>query len=233
MRAELLKLRSMPTPRWTIVGALAALAVTIVISIIYGVGTDDAALGLGAELPSAVAVIVIASWVVGVEYGQHTMRRSLTAEPRRMRLLIQKLVTAVVVAVVVTVGIYLVAAATLPAIASAHDQDLTLEHVARSGLAALISNSAFAIIAASFSFLARSMAGGVTIALVYGFMLDPTLSLIPKVGDFTGSAASMEIYDALVNNPGDHNLMRAAALLLGWVALFAVAGALRFTRSDA
>ena len=83
MRAELLKLRSMPTPRWTLAILLAFFVGGIVASVIWGVGTDSAVLDLAVGLPGQIAALVVGSWMAGVEFGQNTLRRALSADPRR------------------------------------------------------------------------------------------------------------------------------------------------------
>lgn len=235
MRPELLKLRTLPTPRWTTVGTLAVLAVMIVCTIIWGIGSeDDVAIGLGAELPTAVAAIVIGTWIVGVEYGQRTMHRTLTAEPRRLRVVAAKVGAALTATLLLTAVVFAVCAAVLPIIADAHDQDFSVEAATRYGISALISNGALVIAAAGIGFLVRSMAGAVTIALVWAFIADSALSAIPRVGKWTSQSASNEIWQAITQQPDvDPNVLRASLVLIAWVAAFLIAGGLRFTRRDA
>ena len=233
MRAELLKMRTLPTPRWTAIGALATLALTIIICVLTGVGEEEVSTGLGADLPSAVAAIILGVWIVGVDYGQGTMRRTLTAEPRRGRVIGAKLAVALLAALVLTVVIYAIAAATLPAIASAHSESLSVPDVARMGLAAIIGNLPAAAFGVGVGFITRSMAGGITIALVFSFVVDSALSAIPHVGDYTFQSASFDIWEAITGADGDHNILRAAVVLAAWTAAFVGAGAVRFLRSDA
>ena len=233
MRAELIKLRAMPTPRWTALGALGALLVMLAATGYWGIGEDDVALGLGAELPTSVAAIILGTWIVGVEYGQRTMHRTLSADPRRMRVIGVKLATALVAALALTVVVFAVAAAVLPAIASAHDQDLTVMDVMRSGLAALIGNGALVIVGVAFALFTRSMAGGVTLALVYAFVIDSAVSAIPKVGDYTAQSANWEIWEVITQQPGDSSLVPAVFVLAAWCAGLLAIGGWRFVKPDA
>lgn len=88
MTAELLKLRCLPTPRWTLAAVLATFVITLVIAAIVGPGDGGTALLLGVGLPTQVASIVIGAWMAGVEYGQGTKARipqassSTRASPR-------------------------------------------------------------------------------------------------------------------------------------------------------
>jgi ABC-2 type transport system permease protein len=234
MTAELLKLRSLPTPRWVLANTLGALVTAIALAIAFGIGEeDDVAVGLGAELTTAIAAIVLGVWVVGVEYGQGTMRRVLTAEPRRLRVLAYKLVLAVGTTAALTVVVFAIATAAFPPIADAHDQALTVGDMLRTGVAALIGNSALAAVGVAFGLLARSMAGGLTAALVYAFIIDTSLSAIPHVGDYTSSGAQLELYDAITRAPGEQAVVQAALVLAAWVGAFVALGATRLVRSDA
>ena len=232
MTVEMLKMRTLPTPRWTIIGALAVLVLTIVIAAFTGVG-DDVATGLGADLPTAVAAVIIGVWIVGVEYGQRAMHRTLTADPRRGRVFLSKLGAALLVTAVLTVVVYGIAAAALPPIASAHDEDLGVGEVLRMGVAALTSNLPTAAIGVGVGFITRSMAGGITIALVFIFVVDSALSAIPHVGDYAFQAASIDVWEAVLGRDGDHDIARAVAVMVVWVAAFLVAGFWRCTKSDA
>ncbi|MEQ8834742.1 MAG: hypothetical protein RIB67_09910 [Miltoncostaeaceae bacterium] len=235
MRAELLKLRTLPTPRWTALGTLGVLAVTIVIGIFSGVGpVDDAALALGAELPTAVAAVILGTWIVGVEYGQNTMHRTLTAEPRRIRLIAAKAAAGLIATLALTALVFAIAAATLPAIAGAHDQTLTAETVMRHGVAALIANGALGLLATGIGLLVRSMAGAVTIALVWAFVIDSALTAVPRAGEWTGQNASFELWEVITQQPGaDVDVLRASLVLVAWVGAFLLAGGLNFVRRDA
>lgn len=232
MTVELLKMRTLPTPRWTIFGAFAVLLLTICIAAFAGVG-DDVATGLGADLPTVVAAVIIGVWIVGVEYGQRAMHRTLTADPRRGRVFASKLGAALLIAALLTVVVYVIAAIAFPPIASAHDEDLSVGEVLRMGLAALAGNLPAAAIGVGVGFITRSMAGGITIALVFMFVIDSALSAIPHVGDYAFQAASIDVWEAILGRDGDHNLVRAVAVMVVWVAAFLAAGYARFTRSDA
>lgn len=233
MTAEILKLRALPTPRWTALGALLGLATAITVAIFAGIGEDQLAVALGADLPTSVAAMILGVWIVGLEYGQGTMRRVLTAEPRRARVLAAKLGLALAAAVVLTVVVYAIAIAAFPSIASAHDTDLPVSDLLRSGAAALVSNVAYAAIGVAFALLTRSMAGGITIALVFAFVIESAVSAIPRVGDWTAQSSVVEIYDALTQQPGDHAVLRASLVLVAWVVGLVGLGAARFIRRDA
>ncbi|MGD9695224.1 MAG: ABC transporter permease [Thermoleophilia bacterium] len=234
MTAELIKLRALPTPRWTVLGVAAALATALVVGIFRGTGGDDHVLtGLGADFPLLIAVLVLGSWLVGLEYGQGTMRRVLTAEPRRRHVVAAKYGVAVLVSTALTVAVYAVCLAAVPSIASAHDQVPDASLVLRMAVAGVITNAAAALFAAGFSFITRSMAGGVTLALVFVLIIDSAISAIPRVGQYTAGQASVDIYDNVIGQPDADHGLRAALVLAAWTLVITALGALRFTRTDA
>lgn len=233
MNAELIKLRSLPMPRWTVLGTLLALATSIVVAAFAGIGEEDLAVSLGSSFPTSVAVMILGVWIVGVEYGQGTMRRVLTAEPRRGRVLVSKLGLALAVTVVLTVVVYAVSAAAFPPIASAHDHALDVGDVVRMGVAALVANLAYAAIGVAFALLTRSMAGGITIALVFAFVIESAVSAIPGVGDYTAQSSVSVLYEAITQEPGHDSALRAAVVLVVWVAGLVALGAYRFVKRDA
>jgi len=233
MTAEVQKLRALPLPRWAAALTGAALLATIVVAIFRGVGPDDGtAVGLGAELPTALASIVLGAWIVGLEYGQGTIRRALTADPRRVRFLLSKYGAAIAATAALTIAAFVVAVVAFPAIASANDQSLPVSDVLRTGAAALVGNVAFAMLGASIAFLCRSMAGGMVVALVFAFIIDSALSAIPRVGEWTAQAASADLYDAMTGEPGAPSAARSALVLTAWVGAFAAAGMARFVKTD-
>lgn len=233
MNAEVMKLRALPLPRWTTVGVAAALVTAIVVAIFAGMGEDNAAIGIGADLPTSIGSIILGVWIVGLEYGQGTMRRVLSANPRRGRVLVAKLGTALVAAAVLTVVIYAIAAAAFPAIADSHDQSLSVADVVRMCAAALIGNLAYAAMGVAFALLTRSMAGGITLALGFAFIVDSAISAIPNVGDYAPQSAYFDIWEAITQEPGDHNVLRASLVLGAWVAGLLAIGAVRFLKRDA
>ena len=94
MRAELLKMRVLLTPRIMLALALAVPAVAALIT--YLVEPDDIALYRQAPLFAAqigveIAAIVVGVWIVAMEFSQGTVRRLLTAEPRRTHVVANKL----------------------------------------------------------------------------------------------------------------------------------------------
>jgi ABC-type transport system involved in multi-copper enzyme maturation permease subunit len=233
MTAELHKLRALPLPRWAAAVTGLALLSAIIVALFQGVGPEDgAAVGLGVELPTYVAAIVLGAWIVGLEYGQGTIRRALTADPRRIRFVLSKYGAAAAATAALTVLAFVVAVIAFPPIASANDQSLPVSDVIQTGGAALVGNVAFALLGASIALICRSMAGGMVVALLFAFVIDSALTAIPRVGDWTAQAASSDLYDAMTGEPGAPSALRSALVLTAWIGAFALAGMARFVKTD-
>jgi ABC-type transport system involved in multi-copper enzyme maturation permease subunit len=237
MRAELLKVRSMPTPRWCliIVGICALLGLAAVWE--WGLGTELVAFDLAIGFPLAVASIAFGAWIFGVEYGQNTLRRTLTADPRRLRLFFSKFVVAMLLVALVTVVVHLIAFPFYDIAADRHDQGIAVAELRDVVLASLVSNLVYVIVGGALVLITGSMAGGVTAALVFIFVIDSVLAVVPEVGDFSLGVALADIL--LTIRPAQdllgstvHSTSVAVAILVGWLVVLAGFGWLRLWRSD-
>jgi ABC-2 type transport system permease protein len=234
MSAEFRKLVSLPTPRWTALIVLGCGLLAAVIVYFAGDGGDpEGVLGAAVGLPSWIASIVIGAWMIGVEFGQRTMRRSLSADPRRVRLVISKIAVMLGFILVLTVVAYLFCAALLALVGSPVDLDIAGKLIA----AGLIQNVVYALVSFFIALLLRSMAAGMTVALAFAFVIDLALSAIPKYGDYSLSMAVTEIYSAIAGNElggavDDPNVLRGVLVTLAWLAVLGLASGLRFLRTD-
>ena len=234
MAAELHKLRSLPTPRWTLVAALALVLLGVVIALFTGDSDSrdyvDIAEGV-AGLGSGIGSIVIGVWVVGVEYGQGTLRRALAADPRRGRLLASKLAVAVGGALALTAVVWLAAALLLPFAASANGADSSIADILEKSVSSLIGNPVYAAVGCAIATLARSMAGGMTAMLALVFVLDTLLVLLP-IGDISLGSAVGDIGNGLEGEEGDEDIGRGVLVTLAWIAILLTAAWARLTRTD-
>ena len=240
MTAELRKLLALPTPRWTLLATIAAVAIAALVAVIAGPGKgpDMLPVQLGVGLATSVGAIVLGAWMMGVEYGSKTLRRALSANPSRPRLLLAKLGVVLGTVTVVTLVLSAVSAPVFSAIASAHGESMPIGDSLQYGLAALFNNLIYATVAFTLALLTRSMAGGMALALVFAFVIDNLLSAIPVVGDYALSAAIVDLMKGISgSNLGDARgadpeIVRALGVTTAWlVALLGVSVA-RFTRSD-
>ena len=115
-----------------------------------------------------------------------------------------------------------------------------MEYLARTGASCLLTCIIYGLIGASFALITASMAGGMTLTLVFIFVLDGIFSIIPKVGDFNFGEAMVDVNDAIIGSATNifgeatsaHSVPVAALIVAVWVLLFLLAGYARFRSSD-
>jgi ABC-2 type transport system permease protein len=240
MTAELRKLLALPTPRWTLVATISAVVVAAVVAALAGPGkgADMAPVQIGVGLATTVGAIVLGAWMIGVEYGQRTIRRALSADPGRARLLLAKLGVVLGAVAVVTIAVSAISAPVFSAIASAHGESMPIGDSLQYGLAALVNNLIYATVAFALALVTRSMAGGMALALVFAFVIDSALSAIPVVGDYALSSGVIElmahISGTTINGvkDSDPNILRALGVTVAWLVALVGVSATRFTRTD-
>lgn len=238
MRAEFRKLVSLPTPRWTAIVVFGCALLAAVIVFFAGTGDDPEGIFLTViGVPLWIASIVIGAWMIGLEYGQKTMRRALSADPRRLRLIGAKLAVVLGYVTVLTLAAAVFAGILLSLAASGHGGGLGFDAMLRATLSALTQNLIYAPVGFFLALLTRSMAGGMTVALAFGFIIDTALSAVPKVGDYSLSLAATEIFAAIAGSDlagysDDPRVGRAILVTAAWLTAFGVLSGLRFVRSD-
>jgi ABC-2 type transport system permease protein len=240
MTAELRKLLALPTPKWTLVGTIAAVAIAALVAALAGPGkgADMTPVQLGVGLGTTVGAIVLGAWMMGVEYGQRTIRRALSADPSRARLLLAKLGVVLGAVTIVTLAVSLISAPLFSAIASAHGESMPVGDCIAYGVAALFNNLIYATVAFALALVTRSMAGGMALALVFAFVIDSALSAIPVVGDYALSAAVVDLMGQISGlklngvDDADPNLLRAIGVTIGWLVALLGVSVTRFTRTD-
>ncbi|HUR84725.1 MAG TPA: ABC transporter permease [Solirubrobacteraceae bacterium] len=240
MTAELRKLLALPTPRWTLLATIVAVAIAALVAALAGPGdgADMFPIQLGIGLATSVGAIVLGAWMMGVEYGSKTLRRALSADPGRLRLLFSKLAVVLGMVTVVTLILTAVSAPVFSAIADAHGESMPIADTLQYGLAALFNNLVYATVAFALALLTRSMAGGMALALVFAFVIDSLLSAIPVVGEYALSAAILELMRGIAGSDlgdvgaDDPNVLAALAVTVVWVATLLGVSAARFTRTD-
>jgi hypothetical protein len=193
VRAELLKIRSMPTPRWTAIAMLVFFVGGIAAAVAWGTGDDAGILDIAIGIPGLISSLVLGSWLAGVEFGQNTLRRVFSADPRRARLVLAKLAVLMMVIVCATLALMILGGLIYGLAGAGHEQEVTVSDVLTITGAWLVQYVAYAATAFSLTLLTRSMAGGMTLSFVFFFILDGLISFIPKVGDFTISIALADV----------------------------------------
>jgi ABC-2 type transport system permease protein len=235
MRAELAKLRILPLPRILAAVAVGLLAVAAIVLAIVGPDDPDVYEGVfsaAVGLPTAIGGLVLSVWFVGLEYAQGTMRRLVAVEPRRNEILAAKLGLALATVALATLALLAAGHGLALLVAGIHDVTLDTDGMLESAAQTLVFVPPYTAVAFGLALLTRSMAGGITIALVITLVVDSALSAIPAVGDYTFGSVMTDLAEWVsgsgpVDQPG-----LSAALVLAWIVAILAPGWLRFVRSD-
>jgi len=243
VRAELLKLRLLPTPRWSVAFLLVALALGLVATWKWGAGIDQLAVDLSLGLPTAIVAVVVGAWFPGLEYGQKTMPRVLAADPRRPLTVIRKVGMALLVTFALTVFIFGLGYPLFLLLAEGHGTGLDRALYLDQALVALVTNLSYTLVGVGFSFLTASMAGGLTAAFVFIFVFSTLFMALPDVGKWSFTEGLAEVNDRILDRQSTFEpealtstarpLATSLGILIGWIVLVVGAGWARFMRSEA
>jgi ABC-2 type transport system permease protein len=236
MNAELLKLRYLPTPRWT--AAFVAAVVVIVGVVLLAVAPTDPDKYVSIPnttigLTTAIAAMVFGVWLATLEFSAGTLQRTLTAEPDRNRVLAHKLLVVVVVAAIG--GLLVAASAGGLAHLAANRAGIEIDD---SDLAGQLFGSvpvwmASAVIGFGFGLLARSPGGGIAVSLVFVLAFDGIISFIPGVQDYTYGQLTADLTNTIGGTGETQNGLAVAIVgTVAWCALIVAPGWVRFLRGD-
>jgi len=236
VRGEIIKLRYLPTPRWT--AAVVAATVVIVGAVLLIVTPDDPAKYVtipnsAVGLVGALASTVFGVWMATLEFSSGTLQRTLTAEPDRTRVLASKLALALAVALVG--GVAIAAAAGGLANLAANHAGVEID---RGDLAAGLFGQipewvANVAIGFGFGLLSRSLGGGIAAALAFLLALDGLLTFIPGAADYSFGQLSQDLSNGITGTGETVNDLAAAIVgVLVWCLVIVVPGWVRFVRGD-
>ena len=169
--AELLKIRSMPAPRLTLIITLALVVISAVIVVVIApegsastayYGVPD----LVAQVIIAIGTIVLGAWMFGLEFSSKTLRLAATVQPSRQQLVLVKLLSAVLLLLAYVVGVMaitLLLEAILASVGSvAFPFGQQLDNALSAGVEALL----WGVFAFGLALLFRSYTAGLVAALV-------------------------------------------------------------------
>lgn len=238
MKAELFKFKMMPTPRRAAYFLLGLILLAVVL--IWQTGPGDASGNIDIVLvfPTAIVSIILGSWIIGLEYGQNTIRRTLSADPGRLRLMANKLAAVLLLIILGTTLLFLIAYLVFNLADGNTGAYGEQEMFSDSLISALISNVVLAVIAFSITTLFSSMTGGLVFTVVFFLVADTLFMLIPKIGEYSlGIALSdisyyiLERGDSFQTEP-THSALTAALTLLVWVVVAIALAVTKFLRTD-
>jgi ABC-type transport system involved in multi-copper enzyme maturation permease subunit len=234
MRAEIAKLRCLPTPRWIVItwfGLAALFAVGIVIDD-PAQPSEYADAALAGSLVSTISTLVLGVWIVGIEYGQGTMRRMVAATPARLALIGSKfavMLACVVLGTIAVIVLYWLVIAGSAAVV--RGVSIPADELPDEIAGQLVFNVGLAVLGFSVALITRSMAGGITTTLVIALVVDSAIGVIPAVGDYTFGANLGDVSSAARGD--DVELLgRAIAVSLAWLVALSAASWLVFDRRD-
>lgn len=237
LRAELLKLRSMPTPRVTTAVVLGLMVLASVIVAIVAPGGDNAewyyrAPELAASIGGTIGALVLGAWVVGVEFSSRTMRLAATVQPARTTLLAIKLATAVIVLVLWSV-LVLGATMGLQALMSGiGGVTFPSGEAFDTALGSAVVSVLWGLFAFGLVLALKNYTAGLIAATVLVLGVDNILQLIPKVGDYTFGAATNSILNSFTGEKMDLGITAAILASAAWIVGVGLLGTLRFTARD-
>lgn len=235
--AEIYKLRTHRSPFLSAAVLLIGVLVPSAVLIWYSPKDPSAYVDnftLTFEILSVLVAIEFGGWILGAEYRQGTVKRLLTAEPRRMRALATKGLVgagALSAVLVATAGIGWAAARIVGSV-----NHVTVPWNGRTLLAAGLTALIAAAIAYSLSAITRndSFAKGGTLALI--LIIEPLISLIPKVDRYTIGSALEGMSQWLTGDAVEAlptvSPTAAAITLAVWLTAFITAGAALFASRD-
>ncbi len=238
MKAEIAKVRYLPLPR-------VVAAVAFVVAVLPGTllfifhpahqGIYLASSPISFSLVLGVLAIALGTWMATIDVTSGTLQRTLTAESDRNRVLASKFVTltGVVVLLVIAAGAV-----------TGGLTDVAMDNVGQSDrgalLRALLGTTPDILLGAwigfGFGLLTRSMGGGMTLAIVFAFVVDGFIGFIPHAGQWYYSSFTAGIDSRISGLAGaatpDHGLALSVIGALVWAAIVVTPGWVAFNRGD-
>lgn len=202
-----------------------------------GFSNDSTAISLAGVQLTQMIVAVVGVLLVTSEYVTGSIRATLAAVPRRLPVLFAKVTVFAVVVFVLELVAVVVAFLAGQAILGDAGVSLGDDGVLAAVIGAALTVVGVGLIGVALGFLLRSTAGGIAVAIGIFFIVPVLINIFSE--DFketvkpylpSSSGTSLTNVTAL---PGYLSYWTALILLVGWVAAFTIAAAVRLMRSDA
>jgi ABC-type transport system involved in multi-copper enzyme maturation permease subunit len=241
IRLEFLKLRTTPGLYLTAGATLVLTLVSALSSILTKPGAGDDAIGSASQahhvFQQAAAVSSMAMFILGVlimagEYRQRTILQTFLAEPRRVPVVLAKLVaTGAVGAVLAGVSYVATMATALPLYASKNIHHLPIG-LTGLGLGTVLSGACFGLLGVAVGALARNTVAAIVVGLIWIQVFEVAIlqSAIPSMAKWLPVGASMGLTatgaSKFLSQPA------AAVTLVGWALVLVAVAAGVSTRRE-
>lgn len=248
LRSEWRKVTTVKLGWGMLLGAMALAALGVVAQIASNGVRGSAALPLTAaatqkSIAASASSAYLFSIVVGIilittEFRHFTSRPTFLIEPRRGLVIVAKILIAAVVGIIYgIVCAALTAAIMIPWFSAKGITIGWLDHgVLQSLISDVIVIAIFAVVGIGVGVLVRNQIAAVIGALVYLFVLEPLINIIPVVQNvypYLPGAAAAAITGATRGSGSSHlDALQGGLVLLGWGLLFAVGGWIFTIRRD-
>ncbi|MEI6446317.1 MAG: ABC transporter permease [Actinomycetes bacterium] len=238
LKSELLKIRSLPTPRTALVFVLAAiLAACVIVGLVAPEGNAvewyHRAPDFAVNLVGTIAAMVLGAWVIGLEFSSKTVRLAATVQPARSRLIVTKFLVALGLLTAFAVAVTAVAYLAQLAMCSIGGIDFPSREALDSAVAYTLLSIFWGMFAFGLVLLLRSYTAGLIVSIVLAIGIDNALQLIPKVGKYTFGSATGSVANSITgDNEATLTIGIAVLATLTWIAVVNLAGSVRFSTTD-
>jgi ABC-2 type transport system permease protein len=247
LRAEWRKVITTKLGWGMLLGAMALAALGVVAQIASNGARGDISLPLSAaatqrSIAASASSAYLFSVVVGIilittEFRHFTSRPTFLIEPRRGLVIVAKLIVAAFVGIIYGVACAALTAAIMAPWLGA--MGITIHWVENGVLLSMLGDlvviAVFAVVGIGVGVLVRNQIAAVIGALVYLFVLEPLIDIIPVVKNvypYLPGAAAGAITGASRGNLAHLDPVQGGLVLLGWGLLFAGCGWLLTIRRD-
>lgn len=236
MKAEFLKLRYLPTPRWIAAALASATLIVGVVMVIVAPSNPAKYISVPQTVNSLsawVATMILGVWLATLEFNSGTLQRTLTAEPDRNRVLAAKLGLVLLVATVTGVAVAAAAGGIAHVAASRAGFDLADGELA----GALFGQAPEAVTAAAIGFgfglLSRLLGGGLAFGILFVLVFDGFISFIPGASRYTFGQLSEDLSNGITGDGETRNVLAVAIIgCILWCLVIVIPGWVRFLRAD-